>query len=516
MAEASAEKLKVFISYSRKDSADFADELVAGLELTGFAPFLDLHDISAGEEWEARLGDLIEKSDTVVFVVSPKAVKSERCVWEIDKALAWSKRLLPVIYKPVADADIPEQLRRLQFVRFDTGPGLARPLTQLAEALRQDLDWIREHTRLGELAVRWRARGKSASLLLHGDELDAAKAWAAKRKPAAPEITEAQRALLDASEVADAAHIAESNATRVQMQRMRAIAGWLFVGILAGLAYAGWLNQAYLKVRAVMLAELLWPKVLTPEAERALRPKGYFRECANCPEMVVVPAGEFMMGSPADEKGHSNDEGPQRMVRFFKPFAVSRFEVTFDEWDACVAHGGCAYQYQPADQGWGRNRRPVINVSWDDAQQYLAWLSRRTGKLYRLLSEAEWEYAARAGSDKPYSWGDDMGKGTCAGCGSEWDDKQTAPVGSFAANAFGLYDMHGNVWEWVQDCYYDNYNEAPTDGSARVSGECSYRVIRGGSWSYDPRPLRAAVRKWLSSDGRGNILGFRVGRTLTP
>jgi hypothetical protein len=131
MAEASAEKLKVFISYSRKDSAEFADELVAGLEYGGFAPFLDRHDISAGEDWEARLGDLIEKSDTVVFVVSPEAVKSERCVWEIDKALARSKRLLPVLYKPVADADITEQLRKLQFVRFDTGPGLARPLTQL-------------------------------------------------------------------------------------------------------------------------------------------------------------------------------------------------------------------------------------------------------------------------------------------------------------------------------------------------------------------------------------------------
>src|SRR5262245_41359880 len=148
------EKLKVFISYSRRDSTDFADELVAGLELAGFAPFLDRHDIAAGEEWEARLGGLIAQSDTVVFVVSPEAIKSERCVWEVHRTVGLSKRILPVIHKPVADDDIPEQLRRLQFVRFD-GRGMTRPLGELAEALRADLDWIREHTRLGELAARW-------------------------------------------------------------------------------------------------------------------------------------------------------------------------------------------------------------------------------------------------------------------------------------------------------------------------------------------------------------------------
>jgi hypothetical protein len=155
MADTGAgEKLKVFISYSRRDSAAFADELVAGLELVGFAPFLDRHDIAAGEDWEARLGGLIAQSDTVVFVVSPEAVKSEQCTWEVDRTIELSKRLLPVIFKSVPDHDIPEKLRRLQFVSFD-GTGFARPLSQLAEALRVDLDWIREHTRLGDLARRW-------------------------------------------------------------------------------------------------------------------------------------------------------------------------------------------------------------------------------------------------------------------------------------------------------------------------------------------------------------------------
>src|SRR6516165_1113541 len=143
MADAGGgEKLKVFISYSRKDSAAFADELVAGLDLAGFAPFLDRHDIAAGEDWEARLGGLIAQSDTVVFVISPEAVKSERCAWEVERTLELSKRLLPVVYKPVPEHDIPEKLRRLQFVRFDNGRALTRSIAELAEALRTDLDWI--------------------------------------------------------------------------------------------------------------------------------------------------------------------------------------------------------------------------------------------------------------------------------------------------------------------------------------------------------------------------------------
>jgi len=181
MADVSAgEKLKVFISYSRRDSAAFADELVAGLELAGFAPFLDRHDIAAGEDWEARLDGLITQSDTVVFVVSPEAVKSEQCAWEWDRTLELSKRLLPVVFKSVPDHDIPEKLRRLQFVRFDSGAGFAK-LSQLAEALRLDLDWIREHTRLGELARRWDARRRPESLLLRGDDLDVNRH--AKRTP---------------------------------------------------------------------------------------------------------------------------------------------------------------------------------------------------------------------------------------------------------------------------------------------------------------------------------------------
>src|SRR5262249_13165241 len=209
--------LKVFISYSRKDSADFADELLARLKVAGFAPFLDLHDITAGEDWEVRLGGLIEQSDTVVFVVSPEAVKSERCVWEVDQTIELSKRLLPVIYKPVPEHDIPKKLSRLQFVRF-AGRGITRPLSELAEALQQDLDWIREHTRLGELAQRWEGRTRPESLLLRGDDLDAAKAWMATRKGGAPEITDAQRAFIRASEGAEEKGLGKGRAARWREQ----------------------------------------------------------------------------------------------------------------------------------------------------------------------------------------------------------------------------------------------------------------------------------------------------------
>src|SRR6516164_7749001 len=201
------EKLKVFISYSRRDAADFAEELAAGLELAGFAPFTDIVDIKPGEPWEDRLGGLIEQSDTVVFVITPGAVKSERCTWEVERTLELSKRLLPVVHKPVPPDDIPEKLRRLQFVRFDTGRALTRSIAELAEALRVDIDWIREHTRLGELAARWNARQRPESLLLRGDDLDAAKAWMAQRSRDAPTITEAQRTLIAASERAEGARL---------------------------------------------------------------------------------------------------------------------------------------------------------------------------------------------------------------------------------------------------------------------------------------------------------------------
>ena len=301
----------------------------------------------------------------------------------------------------------------------------------------------------------------------------------------------------------------------------------VFIGVLAFAMVAcliGWLKQDYLRdqfrqfvtIRPYIETQVR-PYVLSAAAERALEPGNSFKECAkNCPEMVVVPAGQFVMGSSTNEKGRFRNEGPRHTVTIAKPFAVSKFEVTFDEWDACVAYGDCTPVVN--DNGWGRGRRPAINVTWDDAHRYAAWLSKMTGKPYRLLSDAGWEYAARAGSNKRYSWGDEIGKGNanCSDCGSEWDATQTAPVGSFAANQFGLHDMHGNVWEWVEDCLHRSYEGAPADGSAWIAGgECSLRVIRGGSWHYDPDGARSASRRGMSISPFDDV-GFRVGRTLSP
>jgi formylglycine-generating enzyme required for sulfatase activity len=518
-------KLKVFVSYSRRDSSEFAEELVAGLELAGFSAFLDRQDIAAGEDWQVRLGGLIREADTVVFVVSPEAVKSERCAWEVETALVETKRVLPVIWKPVPDSDIPEELRRRQFVRFDTGFGIARPLGQLAEALRQDLDWIREHTRLGELAGRWDARGHPDSLLLRGDDLAAAYSWLENRSPSAPAITELMRTFVAASKESETRSFAKSIAAQRRMIRMQAVIVALLLAVIAGLV--GWFNQSpieaewrwYTVTRPFKRANVR-PFVLTSTAESGLKAKDSFRECATeqgkdyCPQMVVIPAGSFMMGSSPTEEGRFPDEGPQHNVSVLRSFVVSVFEITFDEWDVCAAYGDCSPNVSDAD--WGRGQQPAINVTWIDAQHYAEWLAKITGKPYRLLTEAEYEYAARGGTKTPYPWGDDIGKGNanCHGCGSQWDNRQTAPVGSFPANAVGLYDMVGNVWGWVEDCYHHTYDDAPTDGSAWTVGDCSRRVVRGGSWSTEPRTVRSANRDGATGDDRNHGLGFRVARTL--
>ena len=227
------------------------------------------------------------------------------------------------------------------------------------------------------------------------------------------------------------------------------------------------------------------------------------------PEVVSVPGGSFRMG---DLSGDGDDnERPAHSVTV-KPFKLGKYEVTFAQWDACAADGGCG-GYRPNDYGWGRGNQPVLDVSWDDAQLYIDWLNSKTGGGYRLPTEAEWEYAARAGSTTKYSWGNDIGnnRANCSECGDRWGG--AAPVGSFAANAWGLHDMHGNVWEWVEDCWHDNYDGAPGHGGAWISGgNCQKRVVRGGSWYPTAWYLRSAYRNDLSRTYRGDNFGFRVAQ----
>lgn len=245
-----------------------------------------------------------------------------------------------------------------------------------------------------------------------------------------------------------------------------------------------------------------------------------FQDCPACPPMVMLPAGSFLMGSPASEEGRSDNEGPQQKVQV-AAFAVARHETSFAEWDACVADGGCD-GYRPGDRGWGRGDLPVMDVTWHNAQAYAAWLSRKTGKKYRLLSEAEWEYAARAGASTQYSWGAvasrdfaNYGQDLCCGGHVAGRDTwlYTAPVDSVPANAFGLHSMLGNVWEWVEDCWEESHAGRPADGAARTTGDCNRKIMRGGSWSSLPVRIRAAYRDAYPPDDRDSIIGFRVARS---
>lgn len=249
------------------------------------------------------------------------------------------------------------------------------------------------------------------------------------------------------------------------------------------------------------------------------------KDCDQCPQMVVIPAGVFSMGS--NEAGAEEDEGPPRSVTISKPFALGKYEITYDEWDACVADKACE---RTPDEGWGRGRRPVLHVNYAMAVGYGKWLSAKTGNSYRLPSEAEWEYSARAGSGPIRSWGSDAAA-VCTHANvydesahmkyrfgwrpAKCDDKsvETAPVGSYAANAFALHDMLGNVWEWVADCYA-SYANAPADGGAASGMDCSKRISRGGSWNVFPTWVTASYRNGLEPILKSSNLGFRVLREL--
>ena len=245
-----------------------------------------------------------------------------------------------------------------------------------------------------------------------------------------------------------------------------------------------------------------------------------FKDAEIAPEMVVVPAGEFWMGSK-DGEGNE-DERPRHKVTIAEPFAVGRYAVTFDEWDAARAAGGVSHN--PSGQVRRRGRRPVVDINWDDARAYIKWLSSETGQPYRLLSEAEWEYCCRAGTETQFWWGDKISRELANYDGNYTFRKgaeggysqKLLPVNRFRPNPWGLYQVHGNVWEWCADCWHGNYHDAPADGSAWTAGDGNYRVLRGGSWGGGADTLRPARRIVNSRDDRFQDVGMRVARTLSP
>jgi formylglycine-generating enzyme required for sulfatase activity len=515
-------KAKIFISYSRKDRA-FADRLEAALKARGFEVLIDREEIYAFEDWWKRIQSLIGGADTVVFALSPDAVKSEVVQKEVAHAASLNKRFAPVVCRRVDDAAVPDALRKLHFIFFDDAAQFEANADKLAEALQTDISWIRRHTEFGDTAYRWVEAGRPGGMLLRPPVLDQAEAWLAFSPGGAPKPTAETKAF-----------IARSRQAMLGTQRLRRIAlssiFSLMTAVILGLV--GWINQDYLKaqwrwyaITRPYAAAHVWRYVLSAAKEQALRPGDSFKECAqDCPEMVVVPAGSFMMGAPGMESQAPGYAGeiPQHTVTFAKPFAVAKYELTFAEWNACVVAAGCN-GYEPSDQGWGRGRQPIISVNWSDAEAYVAWLSQVTGNAYRLLSEAEYEYATRAGTTTAYPWGDDVqlngqAMADCDGCGSKWDFKQPAPVGSFPPNKFGLYDMVGNIWEWTQDCWHPNYANAPKDGSPWIQANgssCVNRILRGGgTFAAAPNYLLSAHRLTNDSGSRLAGIGIRVGRTL--
>jgi formylglycine-generating enzyme required for sulfatase activity len=283
----------------------------------------------------------------------------------------------------------------------------------------------------------------------------------------------------------------------------RALGGAVLLLLLASLGGLVWLDRAGLTPRhplaAVLSAMGLWGPIE--------------------PESIAISGTDqgmrFEMGLESAEESWM---GPVHEVRLAGPFVIGKKEVTFAEYDRFAL---TTWHKLPSDQGWGRENRSVINVSWEDAEKYAEWLSEETGKAYRLPTEAEWEYVARGGTVTAYWWGEDINEegkvwANCDGCGGEWDDQdRTAPVGSFSPNPLGLQDTAGNVWEWVEDCWHDNYEGAPSDGSAwkeEGGGDCGRRVIRGGSWYGGPGALRSAGRAGTSPVNRDDDLGFRLAQ----
>jgi formylglycine-generating enzyme required for sulfatase activity len=485
-----------FFSYSREDD-EASDGTLSALrvaiqrELSGqlgrsrttFRLWQDQEAIAPGRLWESEIKAAVEQAVFFIPIVTPRAVNSHHCKFEFEAFLARENGLgradlvFPLLYIRVPALESEAEWRK-------------DPLLSII-GLRQYVDWRRfRHADVRTTAVR--------EAIEHFCE----KIVEALREPwVSPEERRKQQEI-DARQRAEEEKRQAEAARQVEEETRRAEAARLA-------------KERQQQAEATRRVEEEERRVSAARKADADRPDfAVFRDAPFAPELVVIPAGQFMMGSPEDEEGRFGDEGPQHRVAIGQRFAIGRYPVTFDEYDRfCEAKG----QKSPEDKEWGRGRRPVINISWDNAQAYIAWLSHETGQAYRLPSEAEWEYACRAGTMTPYSFGaamtPDKANYTDSGLG------RTSEVGAYPANPWGLHDMHGTVWEWVEDNWHDNYQGAPTDGSAWRESETGSGprrcVLRGGSWGYYSRLCRSACRVRYDAGNRVSHVGFRVARTLS-
>jgi formylglycine-generating enzyme required for sulfatase activity len=391
--------------------------------------------------------------------------------------------------------------------------------------------WLKEDTALlgvmdgvKRASRDWAANAKSATWLTHTTDRLRAAERLLERQDLAANLEPTDRNYLKAC---------RDNELAGQRKAHRLRASFAFLTLLLAAACVAWLERDvldhYYRWHIAMGASVL---AADEEKKLAAQPNAEFAECKRgCPQMVVVPAGKFMMGTAGPMPASCGDfnlcEEPQHEVTIMNPFAISKTEVTFAQWYKCVDAGACREPEVPRESRekapfcyppHARDDRPVIQVSWQDAVDYTKWLSNLTGQEYRLPSEAQWEYAARAGSPASYSFGDDETKLDQYAWFNDNSGNETHPVGKKKPNAFGLYDMHGNVLEWVEDHVFNTYEGAPADGSTWLNpGLWHRRIVRGGSWKDPPDKLRSASRDGGTADGRGYChVGFRVGRTLKP
>jgi formylglycine-generating enzyme required for sulfatase activity len=542
-----------FISYANQDKA-VADAACAKLEADGIRCWIAPRDVPPGAQWAAAIVDAIDHCCAMVLIFSSSANGSNQIHREVQRAF---EREVPVVPFRIENV-VPEQALAYYMGSVHWLDALTPPLEQHLQKLVASLKPYAHSKTFGERASE--ARGPQAAEADNSAETDRSR----RPEPRQP----------------------------WQPSRWSVLTAGVVGAVLIG-AVGVWLGAEYWRPASSgpQLVQSPAPPV-TPEAppvqpppapaqapttpvqpasssvgplslerERALKPKDIFKECDKCPEMIVVPAGSFTMGSSPYEEGRHKEESPQHQVTFANPFAVGKFDVTVEQFAAFVDEtsyspvpmligplnpwGSECWDDEKWELGQGLSWRnpgfaqgrlyPVVCLNWSEAKAYLDWLAQKTGRAYRLLTEAEWEYSARArtepGDYPRYSFGNDE-KDLCrygnvtdqsakrmvnwpvAPCNDGY--AYTSPVGSFIANAFDLYDMQGNVWQWTEDCYNNSYNGAPRDGSAWKSGDCSRHALRGGSWYAYPRDDRAAYRLVLPAVARGNNTGFRVARTLTP
>jgi formylglycine-generating enzyme required for sulfatase activity len=514
---------KIFISYRRDDDPAAAARVSDGLAgRFGKANlFIDVDDLHAGQRFDEELAKALTACDVLIAVIGErwtellkaKITGGERDYVREEIAAALQRRIVVIPVRVGREGrlpplprsgDLPTDIRDLVLYQKSdiTHERFGRDMAELVEAITVVRRLNRAKSAVRQ--VRWGWIGAIAAGVLTvayvGVSNFSNSAW---WRGSSAGISDP-----DAGEIAAAEKSRAEQAATAETDRRQA--------------------EAAAKRRADEEAAHRDPALsITPASGRSFRDRLANGEpCEQCPEMVVAPPGDFIMGSPPSEPERSYGEA-EVPVAITRPFAVGKFAVTFNQWDACVADGGCN-RYKPDDQSWGRGNRPVINVNWDDATAYAAWLSRRTGKTYRLLSEAEREYVTRAGTTTPFWRGPSIspnqanydGRYTYAGGPKGEYRQRTVPVDNFEANPWGLFNVHGNVWEWTEDCWNDSNQGNPGNGTARKAEapfrDCFRHVVRGGSWFNDPQYLRAAYRYWFPPVVRDYYVGFRLARTLSP